>query len=123
MHTIGGDDTNTAASDLVKYLQANNYNLTVTSKKMTRFFITINYAVNKILLAIQIMKGKEIFVIKNMNSIKIFELALAIKEYFRFKKKIIIKGRREGEKLYEELAPTNEQKKKELQTYKRMYCS
>ena len=64
--------------------------------------------------AIQIMNGKEIFVIKNMNSIKIYDLALAIKDYFKFKKKIIIKGRREGEKLYEELATKNEQKRIEI---------
>ena len=35
LHTIGGDDTNTAASDLVKYLQANNYNLTVVGLPKT----------------------------------------------------------------------------------------
>lgn len=29
LHTIGGDDTNTAAADLAKYLQQNAYNLTV----------------------------------------------------------------------------------------------
>ena len=29
LHTIGGDDTNTTASDLSKYLKINNYNLTV----------------------------------------------------------------------------------------------
>ena len=111
-----GNIIGSRGSVLPKFLNQikNNHNLTVTSKNMTRFFITINYAVNKILLAIQIMKGKEIFVIKNMNSIKIYDLALAIKEYIKFKKKIIIKGRREGEKLYEELATKNEQKKIEI---------
>ncbi len=29
LHTIGGDDTNTAAADLAKFLKSNNYNLTV----------------------------------------------------------------------------------------------
>ncbi len=29
LHTIGGDDTNTAAADLAKFLKENNYNLTV----------------------------------------------------------------------------------------------
>ncbi|MDR3317477.1 MAG: pyrophosphate--fructose-6-phosphate 1-phosphotransferase, partial [Puniceicoccales bacterium] len=29
LHTIGGDDTNTAAADLAKFLQQNDYNLTV----------------------------------------------------------------------------------------------
>ncbi len=35
LHTIGGDDTNTAAADLVKYLKANNYNLTVVGLPKT----------------------------------------------------------------------------------------
>lgn len=111
-----GNIIGSRGSVLPKFLDQikNNHNLTVTSKSMTRFFITINYAVNKILLAIQIMNGKEIFIIKNMNSIKIYDLALAIKDYFKFKKKIIIKGRREGEKLYEELATKNEQERIEI---------
>jgi len=35
LHTIGGDDTNTAASDLVKYLKINNYDLTVVGLPKT----------------------------------------------------------------------------------------
>jgi pyrophosphate--fructose-6-phosphate 1-phosphotransferase len=35
LHTIGGDDTNTAASDLVKYLKTNNYDLTVVGLPKT----------------------------------------------------------------------------------------
>ena len=35
LHTIGGDDTNTTASDLVKYLEEKNYNLTVVGLPKT----------------------------------------------------------------------------------------
>ena len=35
LHTIGGDDTNTAAADLVEYLKHNNYNLTVVGLPKT----------------------------------------------------------------------------------------
>jgi pyrophosphate--fructose-6-phosphate 1-phosphotransferase len=35
LHTIGGDDTNTAAADLAKFLKANNYNLTVVGMPKT----------------------------------------------------------------------------------------
>ncbi len=35
LHTIGGDDTNTSAGDLVKYLSKNNYNLTVVGLPKT----------------------------------------------------------------------------------------
>ena len=35
LHTIGGDDTNTAAADLAKFLKKNNYNLTVVGLPKT----------------------------------------------------------------------------------------
>ncbi len=35
LHTIGGDDTNTAAADLAKYLHDNNYDLTVVGLPKT----------------------------------------------------------------------------------------
>ena len=35
LHTIGGDDTNTAAADLAKYLQDNHYDLTVVGLPKT----------------------------------------------------------------------------------------
>jgi len=35
LHTIGGDDTNTAAADLAKFLKSNNYNLTVVGMPKT----------------------------------------------------------------------------------------
>jgi len=35
LHTIGGDDTNTTAADLVKYLKDKNYNLTVVGLPKT----------------------------------------------------------------------------------------
>lgn len=35
LHTIGGDDTNTTAADLSKYLKKNNYNLTVVGLPKT----------------------------------------------------------------------------------------
>lgn len=35
LHTIGGDDTNTAAAELAKFLKTNNYNLTVVGLPKT----------------------------------------------------------------------------------------
>jgi len=35
LHTIGGDDTNTAAADLAKFLKSNNYDLTVVGLPKT----------------------------------------------------------------------------------------
>ena len=89
-----------------------NQNLTVTDKKITRFFTTINLAVKGVLDAITIMKGGEKFIIHNMSSLNIYDLAKSLKKYFKYNKKIIITGLRDGEKLYEELASF-----KEMQNY------
>ena len=35
LHTIGGDDTNTAAADLAKFLKSNDYELTVVGMPKT----------------------------------------------------------------------------------------
>ncbi len=85
-----------------------NQNLSVTDKKITRFFTTINLAVKGVLDAITIMKGGEKFIIHNMLSLNIYDLAKSLKKHFRYNKKIIITGLRDGEKLYEELASSDE---------------
>lgn len=91
-----------------------NERLTITDKNMTRFFITINVAVKKIIEALNIMNSGEVFIINNMTSLKIYDLASSIKKHFSFKKKIAILGLREGEKLYEELATHQEMKKSKI---------
>ena len=105
-----GNIIGSRGSVLIKFLDQikNKNNLTITSKEMTRFFITINHAVNKIINCISIMKGSEIFIIKNMNAIRIYDLALALKNFFKLNKKIVFEGLREGEKIYEELLKKNE---------------
>ena len=87
-----------------------NKNLSVTDKRITRFFITIDLAVKGVLDAIMIMQGDEKFIIHNMLSLKIYDLAKALKKYYKYNKSIIIKGLRDGEKLYEELATKSEMK-------------
>ena len=105
-----GNIIGSRGSVLPKFLYQikSNENLTVTHKNITRFFITINFAVNKIIESLNIMSGGEIFIINNMKSLKIFSLAEVIKKYLNYKKKIIVNGLREGEKLYEELATSKE---------------
>lgn len=113
---IFGNIIGSRGSVLPKFLNQikSNENLTVTHKNMTRFFITIDFAVNKIIDSLNIMNGGEIFIINNMKSLKIYDLTYAIKKYLNFKKKIIISGLREGEKLYEELATNKEMKKSKV---------
>ena len=85
-----------------------NYPLTITDKRMTRFFINLNDAINLCFYAEQNMIGGEIFV-KNMASINIKDLACAFSKNQNFKIDYI--GTKEGEKLYEELFTYEEAKR------------
>ena len=75
----------------------NNKPLPITDKKMTRFFLTINNAIEPV--RNKNMTGGEVFV-KNMGSASILKLAEAYGSS-DFKYEII--GTKPGEKLYEEL--------------------
>jgi len=84
--------------------------LTVTSPEMTRFFMTISEAASLILQIPKHMKpypgyypGGDIFVLNNMKSFKIIDLAQALGDYYKHSKKIKIIGIRPGEKIHETL--------------------
>jgi len=77
--------------------------LPITDKKMTRFNITLNQAIEFVFKCMPVMKGGEIFVPK-IPSIKITDLATAM--YPKFKIKLI--GLRPGEKIHEEMVSSNE---------------
>lgn len=88
--------------------------VTVTDRRMTRFFMDISAASDLILLAGEIAKGREIFILK-MPSFQIEDLAEAmIEEYAEvsgFRPEDIpikIIGTRNGEKLYEDLMAEEE---------------
>lgn len=88
--------------------------VTVTDKQMTRFFMEISAACNLILIAGEIAKGREIFILK-MPALRIADLAEAmIEEYaprFGLSERSIplkIIGKRVGEKLYEDLMADEE---------------
>lgn len=78
--------------------------VTVTNKKMSRFFVSIDEAVNLIFIATVEMKGQEIFVLK-MQEENIHDLALRTINNHADGKKIKIKiiGSREREKIREKL--------------------
>ena len=77
--------------------------LSITDKRMTRFWITVGEGVNFVLKALMKMQGGEIFVPK-APSMKIMDLAEAIAP--GCKTKVI--GIRPGEKLHEVLVPEDE---------------
>jgi UDP-N-acetylglucosamine 4,6-dehydratase len=70
----------------------------ITDKRMTRFWITLESAVEFVLESIEIMQGGELFV-PRIPSMKIIDLARAIKSDFKFEEI----GIRPGEKLHEEM--------------------
>ena len=75
----------------------------ITDKKMTRFVITINEAINLVFKSFKMMKGGEIIVPK-LPSMKITDLAKAIDK----DKKTKIIGVRPGEKTHEILCPSDD---------------
>ncbi|MFA4825890.1 MAG: UDP-N-acetylglucosamine 4,6-dehydratase family protein [Methanoregula sp.] len=88
--------------------------VTITDKQMTRFFMDIPAAVNLILTAGEIAKGREIFILK-MPAIRIIDLAQVLIEKFAhefgYKPEDIsleFIGKRNGEKLYEDLMAEEE---------------
>ena len=78
-----------------KMQQTKNY-IPITDKRMTRFIISLNEAVNFVLLTLNEMKGGEIFV-KKIPSMNILNIANSIK----INPKIKYIGIRPGEKLHE----------------------
>lgn len=88
--------------------------LTITSKNMVRFFMSIDDAVNLILKAAKMMNGREIFIL-NMKAMKIVDLAEVMieelaTEYGYDDIEIKITGIRPGEKIYESLMTEAESK-------------
>jgi len=81
-----------------KLKNENKKYLPITHPDMTRFFISIEDAVNFVLKSFKIMKGREIF-IPILPSIKIIDLARAVNPKANLK----IVGIRAGEKIHESL--------------------
>ncbi len=70
----------------------------ITDKRMTRFWITLDQAVEFVLESFGIMQGGELYV-PRIPSMKIMDLAQAIKKDFKYEEI----GIRPGEKLHEEM--------------------
>ncbi len=86
--------------------QADTGVMTVTDERMTRFWISLEQAVDLVLLAMDEMQGEEIFVPK-IPSMRIVDLARAIREDVMIKEI----GIRPGEKMHEVLLTADEARK------------
>ena len=78
--------------------QKNDKNLFITDKRMTRFSITLDQAINFIILSLKMSRGGEIFIPK-IPSYNIMDLAKAVCQNCE----ITISGIKTGEKLHEEM--------------------
>ena len=81
-----------------KQLVAEGKTLPITDKRMTRFWITLDQAVEFVLESFEMMQGGELYV-PRIPSMKIMDLAQAIKKDFKYEEI----GIRPGEKLHEEM--------------------
>jgi UDP-N-acetylglucosamine 4,6-dehydratase len=88
---------------LFQRLAASAADLPITDPRMTRFWMTLDEAVDFVLTSMNMMKGREIFVPK-IPSIKITDLAMAMAPEAKHE----IVGIRPGEKLHETLMTEEE---------------
>lgn len=90
--------------------------ITVTDKKMTRFMMSLDDAIDLVEHAYNYGEAGDIFVQKAPSS-NMFDLALCLKNIFKSKSKIKFIGIRHGEKIYETLI-NKEEKAKCIETKK-----
>lgn len=95
--------TNGSAIPFFKDQIIHHHSVPLTSKEMTRFFLTVSQAIDLLLYASEKAIGGEIFVMK-MKACRIIDLIEVLKEHYATKE-ITIKeiGIRPGEKLHEVL--------------------
>ena len=98
-------DSNGSVIKVFKQQMVDRRPLTITSEKMTRYFINIDQAIDLCFFSINEMLGGEIFFPK-MRSFNILNLAKAITK--SEKPKIMLTKPSAGEKLYEELVTDSE---------------
>jgi UDP-N-acetylglucosamine 4,6-dehydratase/5-epimerase len=84
--------------------------ITITDPNMTRFMMTLEYAVDLVLFAFENGQNGDIFVQK-APAATILDLAKAVKELYNAHNEIRIIGTRHGEKLYETLVNREEMAK------------
>lgn len=89
--------------------------VTVTDKRVCRFFMSIDEAVDLIFKASGLMQDREIFILKDMAMLKIYDLAKAMIELYAPKFgydprqiKINLTGLKLGERLHEKLLTEDE---------------
>ncbi len=100
--------TNGSAIPFFKEQIINHHQVPLTSKEMTRFFLTVSEAIDLLIKASEIAIGGETFVMK-MKACRIVDLIKVMKDHFTTKDIIVNEiGIRPGEKLHEVLVSNYE---------------
>ena len=89
-----------------KQLAAEGKKFPITDKRMTRFWMTLEQAVEFVLESFEIMQGGELYV-PRIPSMKIMDMAQAIKQDFKYEEI----GIRVGEKLHEEMISSDDSRR------------
>ena len=120
-----GNVIGSSGSAIPNFIDQINYNkpITVTDKKVTRYFMSINQACYLILKTFELKLNEKVFILDMGNSIKIIDI---INHLIKFKKSItpsykpyiIQTGLRQGEKIHEELFYN---KKKKISKLKKIF--
>jgi FlaA1/EpsC-like NDP-sugar epimerase len=77
--------------------------ITVTDRRIIRYFMPISEAVSLVFLAGAIAKGGEVMVLEMGEPVNIYQFAERLIQYYGDERsKIVVTGLRPGEKLYEE---------------------
>lgn len=105
-----GNVIGSSGSAIPKFIDQinNNNHISITNKKVTRYFMSINQACYLILKTFELKLNKKIFILDMGNSVKVLDV---IQNLIKFKKKlvpsykakIVETGLRPGEKMHEEL--------------------
>ena len=103
--------SNASVVPFFKELAANKKELLITNEKMSRYFFTVDNAIDLVLEATEKSIGGEIFVTK-MNAANLMDLSEVIWNYYNPNDKMQYKiiGDRPGEKLHETLVSQHEAK-------------
>jgi len=81
--------------------------ITVTDPEMTRFFMHVNDAVELVCVAFDNGKSGELF-IHNAASCRLGDVVDALKEHFGSSNRVIVRGARHGERMFESLLTEEE---------------
>jgi UDP-N-acetylglucosamine 4,6-dehydratase len=107
----GGNVLGSSGSVLPLFMKqiAENNQIIITDKRMTRYFVTPQHAIKVLLQAAELGTGGEVFVM-HMDACKILDLAEVLIEHSGKKDINIIEiGARQGEKIHEVLIAKNEE--------------